>query len=646
MSGSGNPRQGHPVAGYRDPLSSAQSVMMFCGTNMSSSGVPISFRSHSHVTANPATVFQPAVYGYPLPGVGSLPAPIREDDDADTPFEAHDNHLKAPITVRRNVVFPTAGSRALFNPQQRNNGAGGNGNVGGRNFIRICDLFQEGRCLSGALCLDVHVRSDYLNSQRQEMLRWLASKEEEFMNTLRVDPERIFRVFCADLKETVDVPIAALQFTKGLYVDPSVRARRARGGHQNQYAMMASQLPTACGLFLMDPSYCKWGRWCNQIHIEISWMQSKKREFEYWFNGLESRFNDLPPDYEFNVHDPQLKTGLRLPKASIAVFSRGLFQGSLKKAPSVCMLFQRNRCTANVCCNQIHVVPQYLNLYRRLVQRGDSLTEAERAELTSEMNMVLESYRQDRPLQGGDGNDVSSIARRLNPQATPYTPQPLSPTTGSPSVWRSGNPSDNKERKQTPRSASPIRIPSFPPPSVLATRDRIINADNCDHALPPQDIVGRSSPIFRGDVGCSNPSEDLVEVVDGDHSYSSHPASQSVSSPNCRSTRHTNNPYAFGGNSRCTASPVFGWVQPIRSAVNSLTMPPVTSSWCNDSGTSNNVPFQGRTEDDSTAAHEGAQPFSLDRHDLEADTFDCGVVPPTSGMVFHTGEDSPGSSPT
>lgn len=74
----------------------------------------------------------------------------------------------------------------------------------------------------------------------------------------------------------------------------------------------------------------------------------------------------MKPDSVFMVHDPQLKVALPIPKYAITMLTRGVFQGSSHKAPSVCLLFQRNRCTANGCCNQVHINSQYLPLARQL----------------------------------------------------------------------------------------------------------------------------------------------------------------------------------------------------------------------------------------------------------------------------------------
>lgn len=301
-------------------------------------------------------------------------------------YEVHDNQLKAPVAVTMGTVLPTIGSSRLFSRPPRPIV------YGSRNVVRICDAFQEGRCLAGDKCHDIHVKPEFLAETRMQMSSWLMDRENEFRQTLETDPTKTFRIFVADLKEVVEVPAASLVFTKGLYVDPTTRAKRARGvgNHAHTHAHAVMQVPTSCGLYSTDPAQCKWGRWCNQVHIDHQWMQSKKEEFDHWFNELQARYFSLAPDDSFTVHDPQLKTSISLPKFSIAGFSRGLFQGSMKKLASVCLLYQRGKCTAGSCCNQIHVVPQYLSLareYAALEQLPDAPPE-EKQRVVHEMEVL------------------------------------------------------------------------------------------------------------------------------------------------------------------------------------------------------------------------------------------------------------------
>lgn len=306
------------------------------------------------------------------------------DHQTPSDYEVHDNQLKAPVAVTVETVVPTIGSNRLFSRAPKPIV------YGSRSVVRICDAFQEGRCLAGDKCHDIHVKPEFLADTRMQMSAWLTDRENEFRHTLESDPSKTFRIFVADLKEVVEVPAASLVFTKGLYVDPTTRAKRARGAGNHAHAHAVMQVPTSCGLYSTDPAQCKWGRWCNQVHIDHQWMQSKKDEFDHWFNELQARYFSLAPDDNFTVHDPQLKTSISLPKYSIAGFSRGLFQGSMKKLASVCLLYQRGKCTAGSCCNQIHVVPQYLNLareYATLEQAPDASPE-EKQRIAHEMQQL------------------------------------------------------------------------------------------------------------------------------------------------------------------------------------------------------------------------------------------------------------------
>ncbi|KAG5463913.1 hypothetical protein LSCM1_00086 [Leishmania martiniquensis] len=306
------------------------------------------------------------------------------DQQATTDYEVHDNQLKAPVVVTPSTVVPTVGSTRLFSKPPKPIA------YGSRCVVRICDAFQEGRCAASDRCHDVHVRPEYLAETRMEMSSWLLDRECEFRQTMKTDAEKTFSIFVAELKEVVEVPISSLVFTKGLYVDPATRAKRARGAGNHAHAHAMMQVPTSCGLYSTDPMQCKWERWCNQVHIDHRWMQAKKAEFDQWFIELQNRYLSLAPDDTFTVHDPQLKSSISLPKFSIAGFSRGLFQGSIKKLASVCLLFQRGKCTAGSCCNQIHVFPQYLSLareYAALEQSPDAPAE-EKRRLWHEMELL------------------------------------------------------------------------------------------------------------------------------------------------------------------------------------------------------------------------------------------------------------------
>lgn len=273
-------------------------------------------------------------------------------------YEAHDALTKTSVSFRAQDTYPTMANLSSVGR------AHGNGMGAGGKSIRICEPFQQGRCRAGERCSDFHVFPEILGSFRQQLCEWLASKEHEFIAS---PPNRSFRVFCADLKEVVEVPIQALAFTRGLFLDPSIREKRSKNRHApTSFAMIASQVPTACGLYANATDACKWGKWCNQAHVDSSWLQSRRGEFEHWSAALERDFEHLPSGHEFRVHDPESRIILQIPRAAVTEYTRGLYQGTMQKSPSVCMLYQRGRCTARSRCNQVHVDPQWLALQRQM----------------------------------------------------------------------------------------------------------------------------------------------------------------------------------------------------------------------------------------------------------------------------------------
>jgi hypothetical protein len=401
------------------------------------------------------------------------------DQQAFSDYEVHDNQLKAPVAVTMETLVPTIGSNRLFSRPPRPIV------YGSRSVVRICDAFQEGRCLAGDKCHDIHVKPEFLAETRMQMSAWLMDRENEFRRTLETDPNKTFRIFVADLKEVVEVPVASLVFTKGLYVDPMTRAKRARGAGNHAHTHAVMQVPTSCGLYSTDTSQCKWGRWCNQVHIDHQWMQSKKEEFDHWFHELQSRYFSLAPDDNFTVHDPQLKTSISLPKFSIAGFSRGLFQGSMKKLASVCLLYQRGKCTAGSCCNQIHVVPQYLNLareYAALEQLPDASPE-ERQRVAHEMQQLRGPCVEQQQQEQQEAEKAAAELAATKPDATnPLTEEHSGQVNSS-----SANVEDELgssgalfEHVQVDEDAEPVSHPA----SANASLTRRLNTSALDINLP------------------------------------------------------------------------------------------------------------------------------------------------------------------
>lgn len=618
------------VTTYHPPANAVSPLMLVCGPYPKTNDVCPGYSNQGAVAVSP--VVYPNSYPYPVANL-ALPSAVGPVEEVVDPrFEVYDNFLKAPIAVRPDVVFPSKGSYELFDTAHQKAG------VGHRNSVRICDAFQSGSCALADTCNDIHVAPEYLKITRNSRIAWLQSKEEEFKKTLCDEPHKVFRVFCADMKEMVEVPIVALQFTKGLYVDSSTRARRARGGHHSQFAM-TQQGPTACGLFANDPSQCKWGKWCNQVHIEAEWMKKKKDDFFYWSNLLLRRFNGMSSTETFSVHDPQLKMSLELPKASIAAFTRGLFQRTATKLPSVCMLYQRNRCTADKCCNQIHVIPQYLHIHRRLISYGDRLSVEERRDLENQKRFLLESMLKPTRRDSFVVDDTSAQMRELNPQAQPYLPSPppedVENTFGH-AKRREGTrqnvndvergecrvvcPRFSSQREHTCVDGAVLSDLSMPYTSMRVTECKsACPRQQEDHPMKSMSITEVRNNNCRPRKNTSpvdvSPLPRFCAPPDGDdRSQSSLQASQTNLSCVDRGSKPIHNSYTFGASGSCNVMPRFGCIQPVRSAGNSCTTAAASCLGVDGAGFSSTGGWGLRSQADSTgtndtpaAAHGAAQ---------------------------------------
>ncbi|KPI89225.1 hypothetical protein ABL78_1648 [Leptomonas seymouri] len=438
-------------------------------------------------------------------------------------YEAHDSQVKAPVVVTMETVVPTVGSNRLFSRPPKPIV------YGSPNVVRICDAFQEGRCLAGDRCRDIHVKPEFLAETRMQMCAWLTDRESEFNQTLQTNPTKTFRIFVADLKEVVEVPVKSVVFTKGLCVDPVTRARRARGAgtydHTQNHTVM--QIPTSCGLYSADSTQCKWGRWCNQVHIDHKWMQSKKDEFDHWFDELQARYFSLAPDDKFTVLDPHLKMSICLPKFSIASFSRGLFQGSVKKLASVCLLYQRAKCTAGSRCNQIHVMPVYLNLAREYATLehlpGTSVMEKQR--LAHEMEMLRGPCveRQKREQQEAEKAAAEAATAKLALSKQLFEQQPGHMNSNSGNVEEElGLSGALFEHVQADADTEPISLPV----SSNTSLTRRLNTSAPDLNLP----VGRH---MNSDGSYSfNPYGSFTSLSDASVPYGRAPAGRSTNSLN------------------------------------------------------------------------------------------------------------------
>ena len=312
---------------------------------------------------------------YPRGGGGAPPSAagpgmVAGGPDADAVIEAYDVNVKANIKFRLSDCEPNAATQlAEYTLSQ-----GGSFHLpagADRNRGKICVnyLQQQGYCRSGEHCRDFHVSGHVVGAEHEKVHQWMNEKEAEFTACQHATN---FKVFYADLKEVISVPGSAIAFTRGLYLDPADREKRpstiaptnrfdANGGPGAVKAVaIAQQAPTACGLFAHDPTSCKWGKWCNQAHVYSEWIEAHKQQFESWSQSLQSRFDTMPSDTIFQIHDPMSRSLVDVPKDRIQLFTRGLLQGSTEKHPSVCLLDQSHRCTAGTKCNQVHVDAAFL----------------------------------------------------------------------------------------------------------------------------------------------------------------------------------------------------------------------------------------------------------------------------------------------
>lgn len=513
---------------------------------------PMAAHHHHHHSAAMATMLGAAgpvgFGGFPVNGGPSTPSASAYGAE----YEVHDNQLKAPVAVHPTSVIRTVGSDRLFSvpPQPIV--------YGSRNVLRICDAFQEGHCAAGEQCHDVHVNPESLAAVRQQLQGWLTDRELEFKQTRQTTPGRVFPIFVADLKEVVEVPISALTFTKGLYVDPSARAKRVRGNSH-------PQLPTACGLFATDPTHCKWGRWCNQVHIDPEWMRQRKAVFESWSTDLENQFMSFDPDYVFTVHDPQLKVGLKLPKYSIASFSRGLFQGSNKKAPSVCLLYQNDRCRAGACCNQIHVVPEYLTLARQMLtdEQDPASNPARHSQLAAQVDQLraklIERQRVEREQHMAEVQQMQ--------QQQPASQYPQSPSSRpAPQPVARGGPFSNGGSGGSP-PPPPVTGYPYGASDTFNLDDHNLTGGLIEHLEVDDDVentaMGRSAVGYEthyagGSLTGMNSSRSVRVLNAGGHSYTNNPYCSVSSIPDAQVSHPAQN--IIGVGSRLNAGIAIGGV--------------------------------------------------------------------------------------
>lgn len=221
----------------------------------------------------------------------------------------------------------------------------------------LCELYQRGKCDKGDSCKHIHVDPRFLKVQREKHYSWMQSNAEKFAE---MSDDKTFDVFNATIKEVMAVQKCNLEYTRGLFLSPEDRDKRTTGN--NSYS---GKVPTACLLFLNGS--CKWGEHCNQAHINRRYLTSKNREFQKWMDSRKSEFSSMSPGDYIEAYHPNVSDVIKIPKSQVTQFTRGLYQyvqGS-DKIPSICLLFQKNRCSCEELCKQVHVSPEWLNKQRK-----------------------------------------------------------------------------------------------------------------------------------------------------------------------------------------------------------------------------------------------------------------------------------------
>eukprot|EP00906_Rhabdomonas_costata_P024915 RCo035723 len=225
-----------------------------------------------------------------------------------------------------------------------------------KSVFTLCELYQRGKCDRKDKCRHVHVEPEFLREQRQKHLVWMEDNAHVFE---RMPPNQVFEVFNATIKEVMQVPRVQLEYTRGLFLSPEDRDKKVPPSTSvNSYC---GKVPTACLLHLNGA--CKWGEHCNQAHISREWLQARNHDFELWMEARRADFTQLPPSQLLRVYHPNLYEVVQISKESIIQFTRGLFQAG-DKVPSVCLLFQKNRCSCGELCKQIHANLEHMTFHR------------------------------------------------------------------------------------------------------------------------------------------------------------------------------------------------------------------------------------------------------------------------------------------
>eukprot|EP00667_Euglena_gracilis_P000678 EG_transcript_677 len=380
--------------------------------------------------------------------------------------------IKSTIKVPVSRLVQTAITPQLLHSRSSSDaGTEGDNNTNKTTFT-LCELFQKGKCERKESCRLVHVELDFMRGQREKHLGWMQMNAETFGH---LPHDKMFEVFNATIKEVMEVPKTQLEYTRGLFLSPEDRDKKlATNISANAYC---GKVPTACLLYLNGS--CKWGEHCNQAHISRKWLHGKNRDFQRWMESCKVQFNALPPTELISAYHPNLYEVVKVPKQYVVQFTRGLYQGG-EKVPSVCLLFQKQRCSCEELCKQIHVASDWLSKQRKSGPQGrrqrrdppaavslppDPSTPKATANVSFSSHGTFAGQTSASPT---DSPGCSSIAshRSVSPINVPESASPQ--TSSLPKPTAPHDASDGRKSKDT-SGIAPSKSPASTKPSITAS---------------------------------------------------------------------------------------------------------------------------------------------------------------------------------
>eukprot|EP00668_Euglena_longa_P024583 GGOE01030684.1.p1 GENE.GGOE01030684.1~~GGOE01030684.1.p1 ORF type:complete len:702 (-),score=123.14 GGOE01030684.1:2008-4056(-) len=380
----------------------------------------------------------------------------------------------------------------------------------------LCELFQKAKCERKENCRLVHVEQDFMRGQREKHLGWMQMNAETFG---QLPHDKMFEVFNATIKEVMEVPKSQLEYTRGLFLSPEDRDKKlASTISSNAYC---GKVPTACLLYLNGS--CKWGEHCNQAHISRKWLHGKNRDFQRWMESCKVQFNNLAPTELISAYHPNLYEVIKVPKQYIVQFTRGLYQGG-EKVPSVCLLFQKQRCSCEELCKQIHVSSEWLSKQRKSGPQGrrqrrdapvavsippDPETPKATANISFSSHGTFAGHTSASPT---DSPGCSSIAshRSVSPilpeSASPH-PHPSAPPPAAPIDASDGQKSASATPSKPSASAKPVQGNSTPIATTLLCG--FVDSPALQPPVPQQPVPQPTTqfPLPCGTAPISTPSQ-------------------------------------------------------------------------------------------------------------------------------------------